>query len=294
MFWKIAVNLFLIGLLNNTIPLITADSQSADFSFPKRDWDNKIVDIEISAKSAIAIDVKTNKILYSKNLDQQFAIASLTKIMTALVFLEQNPDLNDQWIMDARDDVWGNNKYVRPGEKVYVRDLFNLALVTSANNAATSLARITGLSTEEFVKLMNEKAKEMDLKNTHFADLAGLSKNNISTAKEIAQIMQNALKLSEIKKALSKGKYDFVILDSGLARRAYSTNKLFNNGFFDIEAAKTGTTDEAGFCFVAVFDNKKNNEVIIVNLGSDSQENRFQDAKNLAWLVFQNFKWRQI
>ncbi len=291
-------NLFLVLflLLQLTSPALPAASQAGggtsfwvegDIPWPRRVYQSSTVGVKLTAKSAGVIDFSSGKYLFSKNIDQQLPIASLTKLMTALVFLENNPGWQKEVVMQRQDEV-APAKYIYRGEKVKVRDLFMVSLIASDNNATMALMRSTGLPIQEFIAKMNEKAKELGMSSTHFTDVTGLTAKNVSTVRDLLVLGKVVWRQADILNAASRQSY--LLQTANKQRRVISTNKLFGS-FVEVEAGKTGYTEEAGYCFFAKLASQKGNEILAIVLGSESEESRFQEVKILTWWTFNNFIW---
>ena len=146
----------------------------------------------VNARAALLIDAQTGEVLYDKNSGTPMPIASLTKLMTAMVFLESKPDLSRR-VMVSREDLAGSgHTQLRAGEVLTLRDLLHGSLLSSDNAATRSLVRNSGLDSEEFLARMNRKAQVMGLANTRFVEFTGLSELNVSSASEYAQILKTA------------------------------------------------------------------------------------------------------
>ena len=291
-------NLFLVLflLLRLTSPVLPAASQSGaevsfwrggDLPWPRRIYQSKTVGVKLTAKSAAVVDFSSGRYLFSKNIDQQLPIASLTKLMTALVFLENNPGWQKEIVMQKQDEV-APAKYIYRGEKVRVKDLFMVSLIASDNNATMALVRSTGLPIQEFIAKMNKRAKELGMNNTHFADVTGLTAKNVSTVRDLLILGKVVWRQADILNAASRQSY--LLQTANKQRRVISTNKLFGS-FVEVEAGKTGYTEEAGYCFFAKLANQEGDEILAIVLGSASEEGRFQEVKTLAWWTFNNFIW---
>ena len=251
--------------------------------------DNFSLGVKMTAQSAAVMDKNTGIILWQKNAQEVRSIASISKLMTVLVFLEHNPGWNQEITMLREDETMGAVNDLLRGEVVTVRNLFYTALISSDNNSAKALARSTGLSEEEFVAEMNTKALDLGLKNTKFVEVTGLSEYNVSTALEVLELAKVAFGNSEIKNAVSRRTYDFVAI-SGKNHRVYSTNHLLGS-YLDISAGKTGYIGAAGYCLVAQVIDKEKNPIISIVLGSSSNDDRFKDLKILSAWIFDNYNW---
>jgi D-alanyl-D-alanine carboxypeptidase len=247
---------------------------------------------DLKAKSGVVYDVKNNNFVFKKNQASRLPIASITKLMTAIVFVENNPGFDEVYEIKDEDRREGGRIYVYRGDKISVKDLFYLSLVGSANTATVALVHSTGMTEEEFVSKMNEKAKDLGLVRTNFKDAVGLSANNYSTANDIALLTREALSFSEIREATLRSSYSFKTLQ-GRTQVVYTTDQLLSNmpkNGVELFGGKTGYTDAAGYCFVGGFVDKTGQELISVVLGTESDKARFSETKNLINWVFENIK----
>ncbi|MDD5341328.1 MAG: serine hydrolase [Patescibacteria group bacterium] len=303
MLFNILLSVFLIPALGanyfNFDGFLNLDN-SAILSFerfaPQRIYTDYL-DVKIAAQSAIAVDVKSGKILYKKNPDDVRPIGSITKLMAASVFLDNNPGWSNEFYLKNEDRRSGGIIYINNGEVLTIRDLFYTALVVSDNDAIMGLVRSTGISEEKFVELMNKKAQELGLTNTQFSDPTGLSSGNKSTASDITKLLNIALANPAIQKATSLDKYGFTVKYSVKGVEKTRDVKIGNTdlllgGYLNVIGGKTGHVEEAGYCFATKIKGEKNQDVIIVVLGSDSNFNRFQDVKAVADWIFSNYNWQ--
>jgi D-alanyl-D-alanine carboxypeptidase (penicillin-binding protein 5/6) len=251
--------------------------------FPIRNW--MIDEPEISAKAAIVIDLNSeqqrNNILYQKNPNQKLPIASLTKVMTAIVAIEK---LNmEEVIKISKDSIFadGNNGGLIIEEELTLRGLLYIMLVESSNDAAMAIANDNGkIQYMGFIALMNEKAKELGLNNTYFADSSGLSEENQSTAMETANLVKYALNLPLLSEILKTQKTIINSFDNKFIHNLINTNKLLGK-IPIILGGKTGFTTEAGGCMLT-FSNINNNYLITVVLGSKNREDDTERLINWA------------
>ena len=249
--------------------------------------------ISFPVSAAAAMDDNSKIIIFSHESEKELSIASLTKLVTALVFLDHNPGWEYEYTIRPDDRVEGGRVYLHSGEVIKSKDLFYLSLVGSANTATRALVHSTGMTSEEFVQKMNEKAQALGLKKTKFVDPIGMSGRNISTAKEVATIANIALDKEEISQATLTGKYEFTT-QAGKRKTVYNTDKLleiFPQNGINILGGKTGFTISSGYLFVAKFVNEDNNEIISVILGGQTPDSRFKYAKELAEWVYSSYIW---
>ena len=248
-----------------------------------------VADFNIKAKSALVLDVGTDAVLYSKNSDEKMPIASLTKIMTALVVLE-NVDLDDTVIISKNAfDTDGRKDSLVVNEKIKAEDLLKIMLIRSNNTASVSLAEHTSGSVEEFVKLMNKKAELLGLKNTNFSNPTGFdSDENYSTAYDVAQLFDYASDELLIWEILRTQKLNLTSLDGNIKHNLKNTNLLLGK-LKNITGGKTGLTDEAGQCLVLIIgDPIDNHKIVSVVLNA---EDRFLEMEKLVKWVFESYVW---
>jgi len=245
-----------------------------------------------SADSSIIVDVKSGATLYAEKPDDVRPMGSITKLMTAMVFLDSKPDLKSKVKLISDDYVGGGRTYLKFDDGVILQDVLGTALVGSDNTAAHSLARLSGLSTDDFVKKMNEKAKELRMAQTMFVDPSGISSENVSTARDLSQLLL-AAKSYDVLKDLMVSRALTVTQASGFGVNIESTNLLLGpeaNSEYVVSAGKTGYIPQAGYCLATVIEHD-GNEVVIVVLGAQKIDDRFVDVKNLAVWVFKTFVW---
>ena len=257
-------------------------------SLPQRK-NNRSLGVKLSAPSAAVMDSASGIILWQKGAKESRSIASITKLMTTLVFLEHNPGWDQIVTMQASDETGASVPNILRGQSASIRDLFYTALIASDNNAIRALVRATGLTDEEFVRLMNKKAQALNLMNTNFAELTGLDLQNTSTALAVLELAKIAFVQPEIKQAVSRPSYIFSDSD-GQEHKILSTNNLFGS-YLNIRAAKTGYIESAGYSLVLEVAGSGQQTILTVVLGSASNEDRFRDAKILSGWTLENFNW---
>lgn len=245
--------------------------------------------VVLTATSAVAGDVASGEVLWEKSASEIRSIASISKLMTALVFLENNPGWSEPITMEVADEIGGDTANIKREEVVTVRDLFMASLIASDNNATMALVRSTGLSSEDFVRQMNAKAKALGLNSTHFVEPVGLNADNKSTALEIFKLARTAFANKEISSATSQKNYSFTAI-SGQSHKIKSTNGLLG-AYLNVVSGKTGFTEQAGHCVVVEVSDSEGHKIISVVLGSASNDDRFRDAKILSAWVLANFSW---
>ncbi len=258
---------------------------------PQRIYNN-ILDIQVTAKSALAIDSKTGKVLYQKNAEESLPIASITKLMTALVFLDHNPGWQKEFFTVAEDRRNGGIIHLNTGEVLTIRNLFFTALIASDNDAAIALARSTGLNEAEFAKEMNNKAQALGLNNTQFTEPTGLDNNNHSTAKDVIKLLNLALADEDIKKVTNLSSYEFEVRNKDKTRLVKLVNTdLLLKSYLNVIGGKTGSLTEVGYNLAVKIKDQEDHEIMIVTLGSQSNFDRFQDVKAIADWISTNYQW---
>ncbi len=249
--------------------------------------------VRLTAPAAALVDADSGAVLFSQGQDRVVPIASITKLMTAMVLLDADPDWEQPVAIAAEDQDKGGMPYLKTGDAMTLRDVFLTTLVGSANNGALALARSTGLTREQFVAKMNAAARALGLFHTRFADPSGYEPGNVSTAFDVARLAHFALERPEILDALTRKEYRFKTA-AGAERLAPTTNALLasflNEGEYVVVGGKTGYTEEAGYTLV-MRARHGNADAIGVVLGSKTSEDRFQDLKSLLSWGFRNFDW---
>ncbi len=253
---------------------------------------------DINAESALLIDNKTNKVLYSKDMNRRMFPASTTKILTAILVLE-NHSLDEKVTASYNAVMTIPSGYstasIQIDEVLTVEQLLELLLVHSANDAANVLAEYTGGSIDSFVAMMNTKINELGLSDTHFTNPYGLQDNNhYTTAHDLAIIMQYCLKNDDFRKIAGQASCAIPSTNKSEPRKYSSTNELLiagnSNYYPNLIAGKTGYTSEAGECLVSAAYND-NLELVGVILNSN---NRFKDTRSLYNYGYTNFSIKNI
>lgn len=229
---------------------------------------------EISAKSAIVINAQTGEILFEKNAYQILPMASTTKIMSALIALEQD-NLDDEFVVDSQAiKTEGSSMGLTEGDVVSLRDLVCGMLLPSGNDAANAAAvRIAG-SVDGFVDMMNNRAREMGLENTHFVTPSGLddyTDEHYSTAYDMAMLTREAMKNEDFRAICSQRQIKLNFGDPPFDRWLTNSNKLLGYSD-DFVGVKTGFTDKARRCLVSACD-RKGAELICVTLNAPDDWN---------------------
>ena len=237
----------------------------------------------VYARNAILLDPTTGEVLFEKNSSRSVPIASLSKLMTAIVFLEQKPDLTRPAEVTATEISGAGHTQLRRGEVAPLGELLHMSLMCSDNCATRVLARESGLPAAEFVARMNRKAVELGLTGTRFVEFTGLDEHNVSTASDVARLLHAAANEPLIAEITTTRSYEF-----RTQRRWHAisnTNRLLY-GRYEILGGKTGFIFEAGYCF-ATWVRTEGRDLIAVVLGAPTNATRFADAVRLIQKVSQ-------
>jgi len=237
---------------------------------------------DINSPSILVADAGSGAILLERGSNIKRPIASLTKLMTVAVFLDNNPGWSKKIAMQKSDDTIPAKIYVKVGDKISTRDLFFATLAPSANNAAKALARSTGLASRTFVAEMNKKAKALGMVNTRFVEPTGLSAGNVSTAEDYLKLAQDLLKNNLVRQATTIKKYQLTLTrgKKTIKLALTNSNKILDSPF-TITGSKTGYTTEAGRCLMIRAKNKDNREVIVITLGATAPGKQWTDMNAL-------------
>ncbi len=256
--------------------------------------DPNSIGVVTSAQSAIVVDRGSGEVLFEKNISEPRAIGSITKLMTAFVFLSSNPDLDASASVLSEDYRAGGRLHLTLGDQVTVLDILKASLVGSDNSATASLVRLSGLSQGDFVARMNETAAQMGMQQTTFADETGLSSKNRSVVRDIATMLDNMMEEETIRE-ITQLSSATITSTSGRQYLVESTDELLNTFVnqdpYKIEVAKTGYLPEAGYCLGSAFSHSNDHEILVVVLGAGTKTGRFQDVKSLAVWTYDTFQW---
>lgn len=289
--WKINQDkdLFLGSVSDSLEKIEAANDNTQNTEPPYRNWE--VQDIEVNSEAAVSVesDLKSPaKVLFKRNELKRLPIASLTKLMTAVVSLE-NYNLSDRItiskITTMKEDEEG---FLITEDTMSVKDLLYMMLIESNNHAAYSLGQAT--EGNKFVDLMNSKAEEIGLKDTFFIDSTGLSYENYSTAQDLVKLTEYFLRNHYLIAEISRIKeFDLYREDGTLYKKLVNTNKLLSE-IPETLGGKTGFTDEAKGCLLLFTKNSKaNNFLINVVLGTDD---RFSEMKKMIEWVNTAYTWQ--
>jgi len=243
--------------------------------------------LKLLSHVALVYDERDNEVILARNTDEVMPIASLTKLMTAMVILHAGLDM-DQAITIRKADkdrIRYSHSRLKRGMTFSRRDLLHIALAASENRAALALARTYPGGHEEFVKAMNQMAQALGLTKTHFAGPAGLGNANVSTAQEMVKIVQAASKYRQIRQFTTEKKDSITDLRHGRRIEFGNTNRLVHRRAWPITLSKTGYTGDAGNCLVMQTEISER-PVIIVLLDSWGKLSKYGDSNRIRdWLT---------
>jgi D-alanyl-D-alanine endopeptidase (penicillin-binding protein 7) len=242
--------------------------------------------LKLASANVVVFDAGAGSAIYSKAADAVTPIASVTKLMTAMVVLDASLPMDESLAVDIGDiDVLkGSHSRLRLGTELSRREMLRLALMSSENRAASSLARNYPGGTAAFVEAMNRKAQSLGMSRTHFSDPTGLSSGNVSTANDLAKMVGAAAGYQLIKDFTTTSSHYVETQPSGSVLGFNNTNSLVRGGQWDIQLSKTGFIREAGKCLVMLA-NIARRPVVIVLLDSYGKLTRVGDANRVKhWL----------
>jgi D-alanyl-D-alanine endopeptidase (penicillin-binding protein 7) len=234
---------------------------------------------DIRAEAAIIYDPVTHQVIWEENSNATRSIASITKVMTAVVYLEHAIDLSQEYQVETTDTRAASTTYLRARERVTPNALLHLLLIGSDNAAARMLARISPFGTQGFVDQMNAKAKELHLDATHYADPSGLDAANVSSAFDMAQLISFAASDERISSIMRLS--EDTVMTSRRTITVHSTNKLLAGGEVPVRGGKTGFIRQAGYCLATLLQMPQGDPMAVVVLGARSNAGRFIETRHL-------------
>ena len=243
--------------------------------------------IKLHSHVALLFDERDNEVIFQRNAKQVMPVASLSKLMTAMVILDARLPMDEVITISKadKDRIRYSKSRFRKGMKFRRDDLLLIALVASENRAALALARTYPGGSTQFVKAMNHKAHELGLVKTHFSDAAGLANDNVSTANELLQIVKAASTYAEIREFTTQTRESITDLNTGREVKFGNTNRLVKLDSWPITLSKTGFTHDAGNCLVMQTEINER-PVIIVLLDSWGKLSKYGDSNRIKkWLI---------
>jgi serine-type D-Ala-D-Ala endopeptidase (penicillin-binding protein 7) len=239
---------------------------------------------DVRAAASIILDPSTGAVLWQENAQEKRSIASITKVMTAVVFLEDQPDLSQVVTVERVDTYAASTTYLRANDRITVDNLLHLTLIASDNAAARALARLSHGGTAAFVERMNSKAAELGLESTSFTDPSGLKPENVSSAYDLSRLITYASSDERIAPIMRTAEYN--VETNRRTISIHNTNRLVIDGDVTVMAGKTGFISKAGHCLVTLLRMPAGNTVAFVVLGATSNPGRFWETRHLFnWLA---------
>ena len=265
---------------------------------------------ELNAESALLVNNDTGLVLYQKNPDEKVYPASLTKLMTALLMFENCADIDTETVTvseNAIKSLYGTDTVLRfkAGEIITVRQLLYVLLVASANDGANVIAETVSGNNDSFVELMNKRAAELGMNNTHFANPHGLHDNNhYTTANDLLKLTKKCLEIPLFREIFKTKRYKMAATNMSAETYYTNTNLLLNRNeknyyYKDATGVKTGYTDSAGRCLISTAE-KNGYEYICIVMNCPVYKDgvkvrlEFADTKNLFDWAFSDFQYKQI
>ncbi len=259
----------------------TAAKKTTKKAASKKKWTKNP---KVRSASVFVIDPATSKVLYEKNADAVVPIASITKLMTAMVVLDAKQKMSEKLTVTTKDKdtLKKTGSRLKVGTKLSRKNMLCLTLMASENRAASALSRHYPGGRKAFVAAMNKKAKELGLKETHFKEPTGLNWKNVSSAHDLAKLVAAAHKYKLIRKFTTRAKHSVTL--QGKRETFRNTNKLVRKSNWKISLSKTGYIKEAGRCLVMQA-KVANRPTIIVLLDSQGSKTRIGDAKRIRYWI---------
>ncbi len=246
---------------------------------------SNMIPISTDSRSVAVIDAETGESIYQKDADIARPMASITKVMTAMVVLDAGLDMREELTLDPEDFVGPKraSSNLKSGDRLNRAEMLLMALMKSENPAAKSLARNYPGGYSAFIRAMNRKAQELGMSTAFFGDPTGLDKRNVASSNDLVKMVRAAGNYDVIRRFSTTKSYDFFVSNFSSGNRTYkanNTSSLVRDGSYPIGISKTGFINEAGRC--VVMETRVNNRpAIIVILGANSSATRWGDAKNI-------------
>lgn len=242
----------------------------------------------VEATSAIIVDFDSGAVLFEQNGNEKLQIASITKLMTVILALEEG-NLDDIVTVSNKAALTeGSKVWLLQGEQISLYNLVQAALIHSGNDAAVAIAEHIGGDVPSFVKMMNEKAKRLDLYSTHYENPIGFdSVQNYSTVKDLSLLARYAYRKEIVQNTVNIRTKTIASANGSITHDLTSTNDLLGSSW-NVLGLKTGHTEAAGLCFIAIIENNKGNKIITIVLDSPD---RFAETKKLASWAFRSYIW---
>lgn len=256
-------------------------------------WQNLWADFKVWPASSTIVWSPEQGVLIGQDSREMRSIASLSKLVTALVVLGEKPDWQVSYVLKNEDQRYGSIIYIYPGETVTIRDLWHASLLASDNTATQALVRAVGLSAEQYRQKVIVLVEQLGIKDINIEEPTGLDPKNQASAQAVAQIVQAALSHSEIRETTLLEKYE-IITKAGRSQLVTNTDGFVRGAAalptgWQIAGGKTGYIDEAGYCFAALWKDQAGQQLVSVVLGAPTKEDRFTITKSLIDYASQKY-----
>jgi D-alanyl-D-alanine endopeptidase (penicillin-binding protein 7) len=237
----------------------------------------------VRLKCALLVNYDDGSVIFAKNADEVRSIASISKLMSAMVFLDRQPNLDSTVTITQEDAYQSSRSRLRTGYRMTLRNLLYTSLMVSDNRATRALARAVSGSCGEFADLMNAKAQQLGLTSTSFVEPTGLDERNVSTAAEVAKLLYHARSYPLIARITSTANYRVKVLNrkQSFLKPISNTNLLVHSPY-DVLAGKTGYIRASQYCLVSVVQNRTGGRLTVVALGAPGAMTRFREARKLV------------
>ena len=252
--------------------------------------------LEINSEYAVLYNLNEDKIIYEKNKDEKIKVASLTKIMTTIIALENINDIKEKTTIPPQALI-GLEEYaktdIKPNEEITYEDLLYGIMLPSGADCANAIAINISGNIDNFVELMNKKAKELNMNNTHFSNPIGIDEDNYSTVEDIATLLKYALKNIEFYKIFTTREYittNNIKLESTIIEKSIP----YNIETSLILGSKTGFTDEAGNCLATISKQNGVNYLLITAHAQTQTSYHIIDAQNIYKYYKENYSYKKI
>lgn len=242
--------------------------------------------LDLRARSAFIYDLDAGRVLFEKNADDVRPVASVTKLISSLTFMSLQPNLDDGICVGAAQypSRSGARSHLSTGDCLRGWDVIGAALVASDNRAAIGLAAVAGTDVEDFVRQMNVVSADLGMEHSSWTDPSGLEDENLSTARDIARATI-AVAAHPVLSMVASAPFWDIERDGQPSRRLFSTDHLVGRDDIQIEAAKTGYTDTARYCFTTVLQTEKGRRIVVTLLGAEGKMTRWADmGRVLDWI----------
>ncbi|WP_201562945.1 serine hydrolase [Psychrobacter sp. CMS30] len=263
----------------------TTNANSYNTTYRGSFGSSSMIPISTDSRSVAVIDAETGESIYEKDADIARPMASITKVMTAMVVLDAGLDMREELTLDPEDFVGPKraSSNLKSGDRLNRAEMLLMALMKSENPAAKSLARNYPGGYSAFIRAMNRKAQDLGMTTAFFGDPTGLDKRNVASSNDLVKMVRAAGNYDVIRRFSTTKSYDFYVSNFSSGNRTYkanNTSSLVRDGSYPIGISKTGFINEAGRC--VVMETRVNNRpAIIVILGANSSATRWGDAKNI-------------